>query len=103
VSRFRLDLERELFELREALCAGRWTPSRLRLLFIRDPKPRTISVLPFRDRVVHQALGAVLAPAIERRAIRDTYPTPEQRVELAGPRRDVANLRGARPAAAQRE
>jgi hypothetical protein len=73
VARFLLDLEGELCALRDDLLAGRWTPSRPRMLAIRDPKPRTISVLPFRDRVVHQALGAVLGPVIERRLIRDTY------------------------------
>jgi hypothetical protein len=73
VARFRLDLEGEICALRDELCAGVWTPSRPRILAIRDPKPRTISILPFRDRVVHQALGAVLGPAVERRLIRDTY------------------------------
>jgi retron-type reverse transcriptase len=73
VARFRLDLEGELCTLREDLLAGRWMPSRAQILAVRDPKPRTISVLPFRDRVVHQALGAVLTPRIERRLIRDTY------------------------------
>ena len=58
----------------DALVADRWQPSRPRLLAVHDPKPRLISVLPFSDRVVHQALGAVLVPRIERRLIlRDTY------------------------------
>jgi hypothetical protein len=48
-------------------------PGRPRLLTIRDPKPRVISVLPFRDRVVHQALGAILAPSVARRSIHDSY------------------------------
>ncbi len=73
VARFRLDLEGELCALRDDLLAGRWTPSRPRILAVRDPKPRTISVLPFRDRVVHQALGAVLGPIVERRLVGDTY------------------------------
>jgi retron-type reverse transcriptase len=73
VARFLLELEPELVALRDDLLAGRWQPSRARELRIRDPKPRIIAVLPFRDRVVHQALGAVLAPRIERRLILDTY------------------------------
>ncbi|MEZ4298579.1 MAG: RNA-directed DNA polymerase [Polyangiaceae bacterium] len=73
VARFWLDLEGEFCSLRDDLLSGRWSPSRPHHVEIRDPKPRQISVLPFRDRVVHQALGAVLGPRIERRMIRDTY------------------------------
>ncbi len=42
-------------------------------LQIFDPKPRVISVPPFRDRVVHQCLCAVLAPRVERRLIRHNF------------------------------
>jgi retron-type reverse transcriptase len=73
VARFVVDLEPELVTLRGELLAGAFKPSRPRLLAVRDPKPRTISVLPFRDRVVHQAVAAVLAPRIERRLIADSY------------------------------
>jgi hypothetical protein len=73
VARFRLTLEDHLLALRDALRAGTWTPSRPRLMQVFDPKPRTISVLPFGDRVVHQCLDAVYAPLVERRMIRDSY------------------------------
>lgn len=73
VARFRLDLERELVALHTELVEGRWTPSRPTLLRVHDPKPRVISVQPFRDRVVHQCLFAVLDPRIDRRLIRDSY------------------------------
>lgn len=73
VARFWLDLEEEIVSLRDVLLAGRWTPSLPVQVAIQDPKPRTISVLPFRDRVVQQALGAVLGPRVERRLIADTF------------------------------
>jgi hypothetical protein len=62
-----------VISLRDALISGRWQPSRPRLLDVRDPKPRTIAVLPFADRVVHQALAAAIAPRADRRLIRHTY------------------------------
>jgi RNA-directed DNA polymerase len=40
---------------------------------IRDPKPRRISAAPFRDRVVHHALCAVLEPLFERGFVYDSY------------------------------
>lgn len=73
VARFRLDLEAELLALRRELLSGDWRPGPQRRLVIHDPKPRVISVPPFRDRVVHQALAAVLGPKVERRMIRDSY------------------------------
>lgn len=73
VARFRLELERELVELHDALLADRWAPARPRLVRVHDPKARVISVQPFRDRVVHQCLFAVLEPRLDRRLIRDTY------------------------------
>jgi len=73
VASFLLELEPLLCDLRTALVLGTWRPGRPQLREIRDPKPRTISVAPFRDRVVHQALAAVLAPRLERRLVRDTY------------------------------
>jgi hypothetical protein len=73
VARFLLELEPALCTLRDELLAGDWRPGLPRLLAVHDPKPRTISVAPFRDRVVHQALAAVVAPRIERRLVTDTY------------------------------
>lgn len=73
VARFLLEREGEIAALRDELLQGWFQPSHPRMMEIRDPKPRLISVLPFRDRVVHQAIGAVIEPRMERRFIRDTY------------------------------
>lgn len=73
VARFLLELPTEVSALRDELVSMRWQPSRPRRFAIRDPKPREISVLPFRDRVVQHALCAAMAPRVERRLIADTF------------------------------
>jgi hypothetical protein len=40
---------------------------------IEDPKPRVVSAAPFRDRVVHHALCAVIEPLFERGFVFDSY------------------------------
>lgn len=73
VAKFRVGLERHLVDLRAALLDGSWRPSPVRTMTVRDLKPRVISVPPFRDRVVHQAVAAVLEPRHRRRMIADNY------------------------------
>ena len=73
VARYLLELEPRLFDLQDRLLSGIWKPSRPWRLDVLDPKPRHISVMPFEDRIVHQALTAVLEPRQERSLIRDTY------------------------------
>jgi RNA-directed DNA polymerase len=73
VAGFLFDLEERLLSLQARLRAGTWTPSPCRTLAIREPKPRVISIPPFEDRVVHQAVSAVLGPVLERGMIHDSY------------------------------
>lgn len=73
VARFKLTLERELLDLHADLLADVWRPAAPRIVHLRDPKPRVISIPPFRDRVVHQALCVGLAPRIERRLITHSF------------------------------
>ncbi len=73
VARFLVDLEPALFDLQRALRSGDYRPRPLRRFRIRDPKPRTISVAHFRDRVVHHALCAGIGPRLERYADPDSY------------------------------
>ena len=72
-ARFLLDLEPEVLQLERELHDGSYRPGAFRTFRIRDPKPRTISAAPFRDRVVHHALCAALEPFFEREAIDDSY------------------------------
>ena len=73
VAVFLAGLEGNLLRLKDELIAGIWRPGGFRSIEIRGPKPRTISVAPFADRVVHQALCAVLVPVLERGYIDDSY------------------------------
>jgi hypothetical protein len=73
VAAFLFDLEDRLLSLQSRLRAGTWSPSPCRTLAIREPKPRVISIPTFEDRVVHQAVAAVLGPVLERGMIRDSY------------------------------
>ncbi len=72
---FFVHLEPELLRLTRELRAGSYHPGPYRYFSIRDPKPRTISVAPFRDRVVHHALVSVLEPVFEPTFIFDSYAT----------------------------
>ncbi len=57
---FELDADRWLCRQRRLLLAERWHPAPLEVRIIRDPKLRPIVVASFADRVVHQALHAMV-------------------------------------------
>jgi retron-type reverse transcriptase len=63
---FHANLEAELLLLQQQLRSFSYQPGPYRRFTIRDPKPRLISAAPYRDRVVHHALCAVIVPPIER-------------------------------------
>ena len=73
VDRFSFLLERELLSLRSGLCTGSYRPGTAFTFVIHDPKRRTISAAPFRDRVVHHAVIGVLEPHLERGLDPDCY------------------------------
>ena len=78
VARFLMDAETHCLALERALRlpaahAHAWRPGPVRRFPIRDPKPRTITEVPFADRVVHHALMVVAEPYLERRAVFDSY------------------------------
>lgn len=73
VARFAMDLEPELLKLQKELLEGTWKPGAYGCFTIRDPKERSISVAPFRDRVVHHAIINVLTPYFEARFDFDSY------------------------------
>ncbi|HMF06039.1 MAG TPA: reverse transcriptase/maturase family protein, partial [Methylocella sp.] len=62
---FFANLERDLLALERQLQAGEYRPGRYVAFEINDPKKRTVSAAPFRDRVVHHALCAVVEPIFE--------------------------------------
>ena len=70
---FMANLERELLRLERTLRDGTWRPGRHVEIMVRDPKPRLVSAAPFRDRVVHHALHAVVAPIFEAGFTDDSF------------------------------
>ena len=70
---FAANLERELLRLERELLAGTWHPGRYVEIMVRDPKPRLVSAAPFRDRVVHHALCAVVEPIWDAGFIYHSY------------------------------
>lgn len=70
---FNSRLEAELFALQHELRSFTYQPGPYRRFVIRDPKPRTIAAAPYRDRVVHHALCAAIAPPLECRFLRTTF------------------------------
>ena len=70
---FERDIDDNLASLIKDLSAGVYRPGEYRQFAIRDPKPRTISCAPVRDRVVHHALCAVIAPLLEKSFLPNSY------------------------------
>jgi retron-type reverse transcriptase len=73
VARFLADLEPNVLRLQRELEAGVWQPGKAFTFEIHDPKTRTITAAPFRDRVVHHALIDVLEPHLERRMVFESF------------------------------
>jgi retron-type reverse transcriptase len=70
---FEHGLADRLLELRDDLLAHRYRPGAYVHFHVHEPKRRKISAAPFRDRVVHHALCAVIEPRFERLFIPDSY------------------------------
>ena len=62
---FFANLEGELLALERQLREGIYRPGRYVAFAVNDPKKRVVSAAPFRDRVVHHALCAVVEPIFE--------------------------------------
>jgi retron-type reverse transcriptase len=70
---FNYNLEAELFQLQAELQSKAYHPGAYRTFKIFEPKPRMISAAPYRDRIVHHALGNVIIPIFEPTFIGDSY------------------------------
>ena len=62
---FMANFEREILALERQLRDSSYRPGRYVEILVRDPKERLVSAAPFRDRVVHHALCAVICPLFE--------------------------------------
>ena len=79
VQAFGAALDANLAALRDDLLAGKYRPGEYVQFRVRDPKPRTISCAPVRDRVLHHALCGVITPLLERGFTEDSYACREGR------------------------
>ncbi len=70
---FNQAIEKNLFELQEALLTKTYRQGEYKHFEIFEPKKRLISAAPYRDRVVHHALCAVIEPLFEKTFIYDSY------------------------------
>jgi retron-type reverse transcriptase len=71
---FFANLERELLVLERQLREGKYRPGRYVAFEVNDPKKkRIVSAAPFRDRVVHHALCAVVEPIFDAGFIANTF------------------------------
>ncbi len=70
---FMANLESNLLRRDRELQDQSYRTGRYLEIVVRDPKRRLVSAAPFRDRVVHHALHAVIGPIFERGFIDDTY------------------------------
>jgi RNA-directed DNA polymerase len=74
VAAFEFRCEEQLLLLAEELRTGSYRPGAYRSFVVTESgKRRMISAAPFRDRVVHHALTAVMEPIWEKRFIYDSY------------------------------
>ena len=71
--RFMHRLEPEILQLQRELESGVYQPGAYHTFTIWEPKERHIAAAPFRDRVVHHSVCAVLEPVFEQRYIYDSY------------------------------
>lgn len=62
-----------LARLREELCDGGYAPSPFHHFTVFEPKPRLISAVEFKDRVVHHALMNVIGPPFDRALLPYTF------------------------------
>ena len=70
---FGANLEAELFRLQHECRSFTYEPGAYRQFLVLEPKTRLVSAAPFRDRVVHHALIAVIAPPLQRHFIPTSY------------------------------
>ncbi len=73
VASFLANIEPNLLRLEDELRSGAGRPGGYTVIEVRDPKPRSVSAAPFRDRVVHHALCAVVEPLFARGYSDDSY------------------------------
>lgn len=70
---FSYNLEENIIHLQNELIWKTYKVGQYNKFTIHDPKKRQVVALPFRDRVVQNALNAVIEPIFDKRMISDSY------------------------------
>jgi retron-type reverse transcriptase len=73
VLKYSADLEENLINLQNHLIWKDYTQGQKRIFLVYEPKTRTISALPFRDRVMHHAVNNIIEPIFDRRFYYHSY------------------------------
>lgn len=73
VQQFEFDRERNLWQLHDELSSKSYRPRPYHTFTIYEPKKRLISAAPYRDRVVHHALTAILQHVFEPTFTDDSF------------------------------
>ena len=89
VLEFSKNLEENLIIIQNELLYRKYQPSRYREFIVYEPKKRLILALPFKDRVVHQAICSVIEPIFDATFIHDTYACRKGKGTLAGVKRNA--------------
>ncbi len=90
---FKEQAEPELARLAAELAAGTYRPGAPREFRVYEPKPRLISAMPFRDRIVQHALHSVVGPIFERTLMGRCYACRKGKGTHAGADAVQAELR----------
>jgi RNA-directed DNA polymerase len=90
---FTYNLSRELHRIRRDLLSGTYRVGNYYSFYVTEPKRRLVQALPFRDRVVQQALCQVIEPIFLSTFIRDNYACIKGRGTHAGAAQLTAYLR----------
>lgn len=93
VRRFESRLDDELAVLGREILDLSVPVGRMDVFRIHDPKPRTIHAPCFRERVLHHAVMAHVAPALERALVDDTFACRKGKGTLAAVRRAQEHAR----------
>ncbi len=96
VQAFNFAQEEQLLRLQRELAGQSYRPGGFTSHWITQPKPRMISVAPYRDRVVHHALMNVLEPILDRHFHPDSYACRKNKGTLAAADRLQSLMRGHR-------
>ena len=84
---FALNLDNNIFNLRDELVNGHWICSGYKKFSIKDPKPRTIHKATVRDRLLYQAVYRILYPLFDHDFIFDSYSSRRGKGTHAGIKR----------------